>query len=393
MHVELLMIGTELLLGQINDTNSARMAQMLVPNGINLFQKTTVGDNAERIQEALRQALARSPIVLCGGGLGPTEDDITRECVAAVFGRPLVYRPELFEALASRFSHLRHLITENNKKQATLPEGAVAIDNPNGTAPGILLEGELGTVICLPGVPFELDAMLETTVIPYLRRRMGIEGALCYRVLRVSGVGESRIDAEIADLIAAHANPSIGLLASPDVVRIRIAARAGTQSEAEALIAPVEAAIRGRIGDWIHGVDDDTLEGAINGLLVDRGWRLALVESVSGGLAAHRLSAIAAPAFAGSQVLPPTWGPPAGEDPAQAVFELARGALVSSGAESVLAMVPASDGNRCHAALIHPGGEAAWEFPLVGEGPRRQLRAAVQALEGLRRRLLRDGKP
>lgn len=392
MHVELLMIGTELLLGQITDTNSSRMAQMLAPNGINLYQKTTVGDNADRIQQALRQALARSPIVICSGGLGPTEDDITRECVAAVFGRRLEYRPELYEALVARFSHLRYLITENNKKQATLPEGAIAIDNPNGTAPGVLLEGDLGTVICLPGVPFELDAMLEAFVIPYLRKRMGIEGALHYRVLRVSGVGESKIDAEIADLIAAHANPSIGLLASPDVVRIRIAARAGTRAEAEALIAPVESAIRARIGGWIHGTDGDTLEGAIDALLLARGWRIALVESVSGGLAAHRLSAIGAASFGGGRVLPPDWHPPGGGHPAAAAFDLAREALLSCGTESALAMVAAGSGNQCHTALIHPGGEAAWDFPLVGEGPRRQLRAAVQALEGLRRRLLRAGE-
>jgi nicotinamide-nucleotide amidase len=389
MHVELLMIGTELLIGQINDTNSTRMAQTLALNGINLFQKSTVGDNAERIEQALRQALARSPIVLCSGGLGPTEDDITRECVARVFGKPLVFRADLYAALEARFSHLRHLITENNKKQATLPEGAVAIENPHGTAPGVLMEGEAGTVICLPGVPFELDPMMEAFVLPYLRGRMGIDGVLHYRVLRVSGVGESKIDAEIADLIAAQRNPSIGLLASPDVVRVRIAARAPTQAAAEALIAPVEAAVRARIGDWIHGVDNDTLEGAIDRLLQAKGWRLALVETVSGGLMAHRLSAEGAPSFAGSRVLPADWRSPGGLDPAAAAVALAREALLSSSSDSALAMVQSEDRTRCHTALVHLGGEAAWEFPLLGEGPRRQLRAAVQALEGLRRRLLR----
>ncbi len=390
MHVEILMIGTELLIGQINDTNATRMAQALAANGVNLFQKTTVGDNPGRIVQALRQALERSPIVLCSGGLGPTEDDITRECVAEVFGVPLEYRPDLFESIVARFSHLRHLITENNKKQATLPVGAIALDNPNGTAPGVLLEGPAGTVLCMPGVPFELDLMMERHVLPYLRNRLGIPGILHYRVLKVSGVGESRIDAEIGDLMNQHDNPSVGLLASPDVVRIRIAARAPSRGAADALIAPVEAAIRARIGDWILGADDDTLESVIDRLLAAQGLHLAVIETATGGLVAHRLTAAGATQFAGGRVLGAHWRPPEGVAGAEVAFELAREGLVSFSAESVLALVPAPDGNQCHAALLLPGGSQTWEFPMLGEGPRRQLRAAVQALEGLRRRLLRS---
>jgi nicotinamide-nucleotide amidase len=390
MHVEILMIGTELLIGQINDTNATRMAQALAANGVNLYQKTTVGDNPGRIVQALRQALARSPIVLCSGGLGPTEDDITRECVAEVFGVPLEYRPELFESIVARFSHLRHLITENNKKQATLPVGTVALDNPNGTAPGVLLEGPAGTVLCMPGVPFELDLMMERHVLPYLRSRLGIPGILHYRVLKVSGVGESRIDAEIGDLMNQHDNPTVGLLASPDVVRIRIAARAPSREAADALIAPVEAAIRARIGDWILGADDDTLEGVIDRLLAAQGLHLAVIETATGGLVAHRLTAAGATQFVGGRVLGAHWRPPEGGAGAEVAFELAREGLVSFSAESVLALVPAADGNQCHAALLLPGGSQTWEFPMLGEGTRRQLRAAVQALEGLRRRLLRS---
>lgn len=390
MHVEILMIGTELLIGQINDTNATRMAQVLAANGVNLFQKTTVGDNQSRIVQALQQALARSPIVLCSGGLGPTEDDITRECVAEVFGVPLEYRPHLFEAIAERFSHLRHLITENNKKQATLPVGAVALDNPNGTAPGVLMEGTAGTVICMPGVPFELDLMMERHVLPYLRQRLGIQGVLHYRVLKISGVGESRIDAEMGDLMHQTENPSIGLLASPDVVRIRIAARAATREAAEAMIAPVEAAIRARVGDWILGTDEDTLEGVVDRLLVARGLRLGVVETVTGGLVAHRLTAAGASSFAGGRVLGADWQPPTGVPGAVTAVELAREGLISFSTDSALALVPNAEGNQCHAALVLPGGSQTWEFPMIGEGPRRQLRAAVQALEGVRRRLLRS---
>lgn len=390
MHVEILMIGTELLIGQINDTNATRMAQVLAANGINLYQKTTVGDNPERIVLALRQALARSPIVLCSGGLGPTEDDITRECVAEVFGVPIEYRPDLFESIAERFSHLRHLITENNKKQAALPVGAVALDNPQGTAPGVLMEGAGGTVICMPGVPFELDYMMDRHVLPYLRNRLGVQGVLHYRVLKVSGVGESRIDAEIGELMHQHANPTIGLLASPDVVRIRIAARAPTREDAETLIAPVEAAVRARIGDWILGVDEDTLEGVVDRLLAAQGLRMAVVETATGGLVAHRLTAASAQQFAGGRVLSPAWCPPDGVSGGDAAVELAREGLVSFSTESVLAMVPAPGGNQCHAAFLFPGGSEQWDFPTIGQGPRRQLRAAVQVLEGLRRRLLRS---
>ncbi|MBI2432524.1 MAG: hypothetical protein HYV26_06615 [Candidatus Hydrogenedentes bacterium] len=236
MNAELLMIGTELLLGQIQDTNASYMGQTLALHGINLFQKTTVGDNQQRIMAALDGALSRAGVVLCSGGLGPTEDDITRECIAELLGRKLEFRQALWDEVVQRFAPLRVKITENNKRQATLPVGAIAIDNPHGTAPGLIIEDARGIIICMPGVPMELKPMLETKVIPYLLRKFGQQGVLHCRVLKVCAMGESRVDSIIGDLILASTNPTIGLLASPDAVRIRIAARASSIVEAQALV-------------------------------------------------------------------------------------------------------------------------------------------------------------
>ncbi len=247
MQTELLMIGTELLLGQIQDTNAAYMARVLAASGMNLYWKTTVGDNAGRIRDALRLGLERSNVVLCSGGLGPTADDITRECVAEVLGVPLDYHEALYQAIVDRFRSRNRPLTENNRRQAFLPRGARAIPNPNGTAPGIIAESGQGVIVCMPGVPRELQAMFEETVIPYLKSKYAVEETIHYQVLLARNVGESRVDQAIADLIAAQANPTIGLLASPGVVRIRIAAKAPSVELALAMIAPLEKQIRQRL--------------------------------------------------------------------------------------------------------------------------------------------------
>ena len=207
MDVEIVMIGTELLLGQIVDTNATHMGQVLAEYGINLYQKTTVGDNPARIKRVLEAALERSDAVLTSGGLGPTEDDITRECVAEVTGRPLEYRQELYDRLVARFARVGRTLTENNKKQAYAPRGSIAVENPNGTAPGLIVEDPRGLVICMPGVPRELHAMLAEHVIPFLRERFDLEGLVHYRVLKVCGIGESRVDSAIGDLITSLDNP------------------------------------------------------------------------------------------------------------------------------------------------------------------------------------------
>ena len=385
IQAEILMIGTELLIGQIQDTNATFLAKVLAENGINLYQKTTVGDNPGRIVAALQGALERSDVVLCSGGLGPTEDDITRECVAEYAGKPLEYHPDLFERIRARYVHRNIQITDNNKKQAMVPAGAEIVDNPNGTAPGIFFEAPGGVIACMPGVPHELEAMMLDSIIPRLRTCFNITGVIHYRVLKVCGMGESRVDSLIGGLIQAHANPSIGLLASPDVVRVRIAARAETLQEAEDLIAPVEAAVRDRLPGCVLGTEEDTLEGVLAGLFETRGWTLATVETVTGGALAQRLTAAQNPFFAGGRVLAAS--PPAGGIHTWA-FDQARRVLLEYGTTCGLASVPNEARDRVVTVLVTPQGEETWESGCYGPGARNQLRQTIITLEETRKRLI-----
>lgn len=255
MQTEILMIGTELLLGQIQDTNAAYMARALAAGGINLYWKTTVGDNTERINKALQLGLLRSDVILCSGGLGPTVDDITRECVAHVMDMPLEYHDDLYQVIVERFRHRNRSLSENNKRQALLPCGAAPIYNSRGTACGLIAESEKGIIICMPGVPHELKAMLHQVVIPYLCWNFDIHRTIHYRVLKVYGMGESRVDAAIGDIINNSDNPTIGLLASRDAVRVRITASAAAKADAEVLIEPIDALIRQRLEEWATGIE------------------------------------------------------------------------------------------------------------------------------------------
>lgn len=254
---EILMIGTELLLGQIQDTNATYMARALAASGVNLYWKTTVGDNHGRICDALRTGLVRSDVILCSGGLGPTADDITRECVAEVMDMPLEYHDELYQVIVERFRHRNRPLSENNKRQAMLPHGATAIPNPNGTAPGLIAESERGAIVCMPGVPFELKPMLDDVVIPYIRGKFEISSTIHYRVLKVYGMGESRVDQAICDIINSQSNPTVGLLASLDAVRVRIAACAADAQKADVLIDPIDALVRERLAGLAGGIEQE----------------------------------------------------------------------------------------------------------------------------------------
>lgn len=385
MQCEIVMIGTELLLGQIVDTNAAFMGQVLAENGFPLYQKSTVGDNADRIRNVLDLALSRSDVVLCSGGLGPTEDDITRECVAELLGRPLEFRQELYEELLDRFAHLKISITENNRKQAFAPKGAIAVKNPNGTAPGLIVDDPRGIVACMPGVPWELKPMLTDSIIPYLREKFGMEGVIHSRVLKVCGVGESRIDAAIGDLITAGSNPTIGLLAGPEAVRIRITARAESLPAAERLIDAVDARVRERLPGLVMGVNDDTIEGVVDRLLSERGWTLALSETATGGMAAQRLTVARAQCLAGGLVVPISRID--GENLPAVAEEMSEKARAHYAADCGLALVTDYPGKRTFVHFVAPTGSAAWEIPHWGSGERFQLRVAVLAFEHIRRHL------
>lgn len=384
MRAEILMIGTELLIGQINDTNAQYLGQTLAEHGVNLYQKTTVGDNRERIIAALDGALNRADVVICSGGLGPTEDDITRECVGAVLNRPMEYREELFEEVLSRFAHLRHLVTENNKKQAILPVGAVALSNPRGTAPGVLVDDDRGLVICLPGVPHELKGMMEEEVMPYLRQRFSLDGILHYEVLKVCGMGESRVDALIGDIMNRQSNPTVGLLANPEATRIRIAARASNIEEAQQLITPVAREIEERLPGLIMGRNEDTLESVVAALFRERQWNVAVVETSTGGMIAQRLALAGGDVFAGAEIMPES----AVEGSAESAFDLAAGILLRFGSGCALAVVHAPCGTRSFGAFISPTMRRQFEIGHVGTGVRSQIRGAVSALEQVRRTIL-----
>ena len=289
---EIIAIGSELLLGQIVDTNSTYLATELARIGVDLRFRTSVGDNADEMESVLYAAINRCDMVITTGGLGPTADDLTREVVAKVSGCSLEFKSELMEQIESVFKRYGYRMPETNRRQAYVPEGAVTIENPVGTAPAFIKEVQHTPIICLPGVPKELRYLWKEAIAPWIKDRFGLkENRVTYRVLKVAGIGESKVDTLIGDIIKASDNPSIGLLASPGEIRIRITAEATNEIEAKNLIDPIEKQIRTRLGNKIFGVDEDTLESTVNNLLLDRGLELIVLESFTSGKITQRLLA------------------------------------------------------------------------------------------------------
>ena len=288
-NAEIVAIGSELLLGQIVDTNSAWMAQRLTSLGVNLFYKTVVGDNPGRMKEVITQALERSDVVITSGGLGPTQDDLTREIIAELTGRKLILNRSLLEQIDQRFRRRGMTMTPNNERQAYIPEGAIPIENPNGTAPSFFVEDHRGVILALPGVPFELKWLFENEVEPYLRMKFNLTEIITYRVLKVIGIGESSVDDRIGHLIANSSNPTVGVLAHPGQVDVRITAKATNTNEAMKLIAPVEAEVRHLLGRHVFAVDHETMDDIVGRLLREKKRTIAVFEDLTGGLVAERL--------------------------------------------------------------------------------------------------------
>jgi competence/damage-inducible protein CinA-like protein len=369
---EIITIGTEILLGEIVDTNSRFIARSLRGAGIDLYRTTTVGDNVRRIAQAVSQSLERCEIVITTGGLGPTVDDPTREALALAFEVATEFRPELWEQIQNRFVRFGRQPTENNRRQAYVPHGSTALENPVGTAPAFLMEKGQQCVIALPGVPREMEYLLINTVLPYLINRYQIKGVIKTRVLHTSGAGESMIDDRIGDL-EALSNPTVGLAAHSGQVDVRIAAKAESQAEADALIAPVEDELHRRLGDWVYGADEETLEEVALRALGRRGWSLAVVEAGLGGeltrrLAAPRLKRYQGCCFRGGEVL--------AELPDQRemgaiveAFRQGRGAQVGLG----VALYPAGERQDVRLWLATPQGVQEFNRPYGGPpeyGPR-----------------------
>ena len=303
MNAEIISIGSELLLGQIIDSNAAWIANRLAENGVNLFYKTTVGDNLDRMVSIIDKALDRSDVVITGGGIGPTQDDLTREAVAMVTGRKIVVDPNSLRDLRERFQARGFILSKNNEKQATVPENAKIVKNPNGTAPAFIVEETRGVIISLPGVPFEMKWLVDNEVLPYLRNRFGIEQTIHYRVLKVSDLGESAVDEKIGGLISGYKNPTVGVLAHPGQVDIRITALARTKIKANSLIDPVEKEIRDLLQEHIFAVDDETMETIIGKLLAQKNLTVSIYEDLSGGTVAESIRNAAGSLFIGNIVI------------------------------------------------------------------------------------------
>jgi competence/damage-inducible protein CinA-like protein len=290
---EVLAIGTELLLGQIVDTNSSWIGEKLADAGIDSFEHRQVGDNLDRMVQALRELLDRSDAVIVCGGLGPTPDDMTRQAIAEVMGVELERRDDLVEWVSSLFTSRGRAMPENNLRQCDVPVGAEPIPNSVGTAPGIKAPVGDKIVYAVPGVPYEMQLMMSEHVLPDLLARSGQQGAIVSRSLKTWGTSESGLAEMIAHRVDAQTNPTIAFLARGiEGLVVRITAKASTPEEARALIEPEERALREILGDLVFGVDDETMETVVLDLLRKRGLTVGLAESLTGGLVASRLVSV-----------------------------------------------------------------------------------------------------
>ena len=366
---EIITIGTEILLGEIVDTNTRYIARTLRGMGVDIYRTITIGDNVERIAEAIRHSMNRAEIVITTGGLGPTVDDPTREAVAKAAGVELEFREDLWEQVIAIISRYGRKPSENQKRQAYIPQGAVAIPNPVGTAPCFIVETERNAVISLPGVPNEMEHILHESVIPYLQQRFNLDQIIKIRVLHCSGLGEGMIDEKIADF-EMLSNPTVGLAAHTGVVDIRIAAKAKSEAEADRMIADIERQTRERLGDVVFGVDEDTLEDVTLNEVAKRGWTLVGVEAGLDGLLARKIPHTVSIS-----------------DPSpEALMAALRAARADSNADVALGVAMYLKDRAAEIALITPKGEKTHRITYGGP-PRSLPRWSVNlALDWLRRR-------
>ena len=292
---EIITIGTELLLGEIQDTNTQFLARQLRDIGVDLYRSTQIGDNIERISLVIQEAMNRSEIIITTGGLGPTVDDPTREAVARALGVQTEYHPELWEQILQRYQRYSRQPTENNRRQAYLPMSAISIENPVGTAPAFRIDNGKNIIISVPGVPREMEYLTLNAMIPYLQERFNLHGKIIKaRVLHTAGAGESQIDELIGDL-ETYSNPTVGLLAKPGQTDVRITAKAETEAQANQMLDDLGAIVHQRLGNLVFGTDMDTLEIALIKQLNSHGWSMACVESGLKGELSIRLAGVEIP--------------------------------------------------------------------------------------------------
>lgn len=284
LKAEILAVGTELLMGQIANTNAQFLSSRLPLLGIGVFYHQVVGDNRQRLCAAIRLALSRSDLILLTGGLGPTDDDLTREAVAEVLDKPLQPNAAVMAELESYFAKIGRPMSENNRKQAMVISGAVVFPNRWGTAPGMYIAQAGKHLILLPGPPREMRPMFEEEVVPLLRSLTKGKSTIRSRILHLAGIGESSMEMKISDLIRQQSNPTIAPYASEGEVSLRLTAQAENEAEAFRLIEPLEKELRRRLGDYIYGVDGETLASAVGRRLAERKETVSVAESCTGGL-------------------------------------------------------------------------------------------------------------
>ena len=382
MIVEVLAIGTELLLGQIVNSNATRIGERLADAGLDHYQQTVVGDNDARIVDALREACSRADAVIITGGLGPTQDDLTREAMARAAGVELVFDGAQADALRERWKLRGRVMPDSNLRQAERPETSTLIPNPKGTAPGIRMRIDGTWVIALPGVPAEMIPMLESDVIPFLR---GDErSAVVSRLIRTWGESESAIGERLSDLYDASTNPSLAFLASGGEIKIRITAKADTREGAQQLIAPVEQIVRERLGTLVFGADGDTIEVVVLRLLEERGWTLGTAESATGGLVAARITSVpgASRVFRGSVVAYAT-------DVKESRLGVSAQVIAEHGVVSEPVGVAMAHGARSALGVDVAVGVTGSAGPDPQEQPVGTIVVAVETPDGVRVRMLR----
>lgn len=287
---EIIAIGTELLLGEIQDTNTRYLARMLRNSAIDIFRTTMIGDNAERISQSILDSLGRADFIITTGGLGPTVDDPTRLAVAIAANVPLEYQPGLWDQILDRFQRYGRVPSENNRRQAFVPKGSLSLENQVGTAPSFITVIQGKPVISLPGVPREMEWAWENHVLPFLKQRFALHGTIKIRVLRCAGIGESLVDEMVNDL-ELLTNPTVGLSAHPGQVDIRITAKADSMEKADELIFDIERLIQQRLGNHIFGYDQDQLPETVLNLAANRQVKFSLVDCGSGGELTRQLAA------------------------------------------------------------------------------------------------------
>ena len=416
--VEIVTIGTEILLGHLVDTNSVHIARTLADHGVDVYAKHSVGDNAERLAAMLGDVLARADGAVCTGGLGPTVDDLTKDAVARAVGTTLVLHEPSLRAIEERFRQFNRPMADNNRRQAYLPDGCVVFDNPHGTAPGFVAQRADGKfVACMPGVPREMKPMLADQLVPWLVQRFGLREAIYTRTLHTVGIGESELDRRVEDLFRSLENPKIAMLAHGFAVDVKIMAKANSREDADAMIEPVAAELRQRIGSGYYGDDDTTLPGAIVRALTARGLTLGTAESCTGGGIADQIVSVAGAsgAFRGGIVayandvktalldVPERTLAEFGAVSEETATAMARGARRRLGVDAAIATtgVAGPEGGTPEKPVglvwyaLSFGGDEIETRRLTFPGSRSDIRerATVAALGLLWRRLERDVKP